>query len=189
MRTRTLVAAAGALPVTFHRAFDATANQCEALETLVACGVRRVLTSGGAATALEGADRLGAQRSYMANEANFRALKEMEENNLIVPLVGDFAARPDTIQGPGAIRRVGAYLKEHKAIVTAFYLSNVEQYLMRENAWRDFCANVATLPLDETSQFIRSTRGGGFGGPGGGLSSELGPMLAETKSCAAAAQH
>src|SRR5436190_545063 len=77
-------------------------------------------------------DSLGAQRSYMANETNFRALKEMEDNNLIVPLVGDFASRPDTIQGPGAIRRVGAYLKEHKAIVTAFYLSNVEQYLFNQ---------------------------------------------------------
>jgi len=60
VRTRRLVAAAGALPVTFHRAFDATPDQSEALEALVACGVRRVLTSGGAATALEGADRLGA---------------------------------------------------------------------------------------------------------------------------------
>jgi len=60
VRTRMLVAVAGGLPVTFHRAFDATPDQSEALETLVACGVRRVLTSGGAAAALEGADRLGA---------------------------------------------------------------------------------------------------------------------------------
>jgi copper homeostasis protein len=59
-RIQMLVAEAGALPVTFHRAFDGTPDQCDALETLMACGVSRVLTSGGAATALEGADRLGA---------------------------------------------------------------------------------------------------------------------------------
>jgi hypothetical protein len=114
-------------------------------------------------------DSVGAQRSYMANEANFRAIKEMEENNLIVPLVGDFAARPDTIQGPGAIRHVAAYLKEHKAIVTAFYLSNVEQYLFNQGEdWSRFYTNAGMLPVDSTSTFIRSvfngmgTYGGGF---------------------------
>ena len=125
-------------------------------------------------------DQAGQMRGYLATEENFAFMKDLETKNLLVPVVGNFA-------GPKAIRAVGAYLKEKGAIVSAFYLSNVEQYLMRENAWRDFCANVATLPLDETSQFIRSTRGGG-GGPGGGLSSELGPMLAETKPCAAPAQ-
>jgi copper homeostasis protein len=59
-RTKMLVAEAGALPVTFHRAFDVTPDQSEALETLVACGVQRVLTSGGAPSALEGADQLRA---------------------------------------------------------------------------------------------------------------------------------
>ena len=48
--------------------------------------------------------------------------------------------------------------------------------------WRDFCGNVAALPLDEASTFIRSTRGGRFG-PSFGLSSELGAMAAEVKSC------
>jgi len=59
-RTTQLVDAAAGLPVTFHRAFDLTANLGDALETLIACGVQRVLTSGGAPTALEGADALAA---------------------------------------------------------------------------------------------------------------------------------
>jgi hypothetical protein len=96
-------------------------------------------------------------RSYMATEANFRALKEMETNNLIVPLVGDFA-------GPKAIRTVAEYLKERKATVTAFYLSNVEQYLFQQgDDWRRFFTNVGTLPLDSSSTFIRSV----FNGMGG----------------------
>jgi copper homeostasis protein len=53
-RTRTLVSAAAGLPVTFHRAFDSTRNLPDALEQLIQIGVSRVLTSGGAATALEG---------------------------------------------------------------------------------------------------------------------------------------
>jgi hypothetical protein len=89
-------------------------------------------------------------RSYMSTEATFRALKEMETNNLLVPVVGDFA-------GPKAIRTVGQYLKDRKATVTAFYLSNVEQYLFNQgDDARNFFENVSTLPLDSTSTFIRS---------------------------------
>jgi hypothetical protein len=125
-------------------------------------------------------DMGGQMRGFLATEENFAFMKDLETKNLLVPVVGNFA-------GPRAIRAIGKYLKEKGATVSAFYLSNVEQYLMRENGWHDFCSNVATLPLDETSTFIRATRGGGFGG-GGGLSSELGGMLEQVKPCAAAAQ-
>ena len=55
-----LVAAAKGLPVTFHRAFDLTRDREQALETLLRCGVTRVLTSGGAPTALEGVEAIAA---------------------------------------------------------------------------------------------------------------------------------
>jgi hypothetical protein len=85
----------------------------------------------------------------------------MEVNNLIVPVVGDFA-------GPKAIRAVGTYLKDHHAVVSAFYLSNVEQYLFQQNDdWSKFYTNVGTLPLDSGSTFIRSVFNGmGYYRPG-----------------------
>lgn len=55
---RRLIDAARPLPVTFHRAFDATRDLGEALETLTTLGVDRVLTSGGAPTALEGVETI-----------------------------------------------------------------------------------------------------------------------------------
>jgi copper homeostasis protein len=53
-RTRELMSLARPLSVTFHRAFDMTANPYEALETLIGLGVDRLLTSGQQATVLEG---------------------------------------------------------------------------------------------------------------------------------------
>lgn len=94
-------------------------------------------------------DMSGVTRSFLATETAFKAVKALEERNLIVPLVGNFA-------GPKAIRRVGAYLRERGATVTTFYTSNVEQYLFQDRLWDDFRANVSALPIDETSTFIRS---------------------------------
>ncbi len=50
-----LVQLAHPLPVTFHRAFDCCINPMQALETLIRCGVKRVLTSGQKSSAVEGA--------------------------------------------------------------------------------------------------------------------------------------
>lgn len=103
---------------------------------------------------MQSTDPAGANLSYMGSEENFKSLQTLEKKNLIVPVVGDFA-------GPKAIRTVGKYLKEHDAFVTAFYLSNVEQYLFQQDDdWSRFYHNVETLPLDSSAVFIRSVFNG-----------------------------
>jgi copper homeostasis protein len=57
-RTRSLVDIVGGHRVTFHRALDRTPDIFAATDALISLGVARVLTSGGAATASEGADVL-----------------------------------------------------------------------------------------------------------------------------------
>jgi len=57
-RTADLTQCAAPLPVTFHRAFDVSRDLLAALHELQAAGVHRVLTSGGRATASEGAETL-----------------------------------------------------------------------------------------------------------------------------------
>jgi hypothetical protein len=101
-------------------------------------------------------DSAGVQHGYLASEESFQALKELEQSNRVIPLVGDFA-------GQKTIRSIGRYLKEHDATVTAFYTSNVEQYLFQQDDdWRRFYDNLTTLPIDPSSLVIRSVSSSGF---------------------------
>ena len=125
----------------------------------------------------------GQYMSYLANEENFAFLKDLETRNMLVPVVGDFG-------GDKAIRAVGKYLKSVDATVSAFYLSNVEQYLVQDGKWERFCGNAGSLPLDDTSTFIRTGNGspytrftGGRGGGGGVGNSSTATMLSELSPC------
>lgn len=84
-RMRELIAAAAPLPFTCHRAFDLCADAARAIETLVAVGAARVLTSGQAASSPKGSAcieacvaRAGARLVVMAGggvrDDNVRAL-------------------------------------------------------------------------------------------------------------------
>jgi copper homeostasis protein len=57
-KTREFVAMAGALEVTFHRAFDDVVCQEQALEEVIAAGCRRVLSSGGEPDVVRGVESL-----------------------------------------------------------------------------------------------------------------------------------
>jgi len=92
--------------------------------------------------------------NFLASEANFNFVKQMHQKNLIIPIVGDFA-------GPKAIRAVAKYLTDRGAVVGAFYVSNVEEYIGSPRAvWSAYCRNIATLPINAASTFIRFGRGG-----------------------------
>ena len=102
-------------------------------------------------------DSSGKVQSFLSTEDNYRFVKSMHERNMIIPVSGDFA-------GPKALRSIGAWLTKHGTTVTAYYLSNVEQYLFQDGKQGAFYANVATLPTTANSIFIRpySLRGRGF---------------------------
>ncbi|GMV20844.1 MAG: hypothetical protein AMXMBFR57_07930 [Acidimicrobiia bacterium] len=119
------------------------------------------------------ADGSGVQRGYLASETAFKAVKSFQEKNLLVPVVGDHT-------GPKALREVGRYIRQHGAVVGAFYTSNVEQYLFRYGTWERFAENLGHLPVDDRSVIIRSVspRDGYLGVPQGpdGRSNVLDPI-------------
>jgi hypothetical protein len=97
-------------------------------------------------------DLEGRAWGYLASESAFAALRDFQRRNLLVPVIGDFS-------GPSALRGIGAWLTGRGLRVSAFYASNVEQYLFREGRWRAFYANVDTLPLAPDAVLIRSASG------------------------------
>ena len=107
-------------------------------------------------------DGAGQHRSFLATEENYRVVADMEKRNAIIAITGDFA-------GPKALRAVGRYLKGHEATVSAIYTSNDEQYLFQSDTnWKKYYGNIATLPIDAKTTFIRSVSNRGYQpGPNG----------------------
>ena len=93
---------------------------------------------------------------YLNSEEDFQFLKTMQEENRIIPIVGNFS-------GIKALRAVGAHIRSQDLKVSVFYLSNVEFYLFRNRTYRRFVANLHHLPIDERSLLIRSYFNNWFG--------------------------
>lgn len=123
-------------------------------------------------------DGRGQQWSYLASESNYAFVRELQARNLVIPVVGDFG-------GPHALGAIARYAHEEQATVSAFYVSNVEQYLRQDGKTEAFCRNLASLPLDSSSTVIRSFRGRQRAFGSGMFTSALGQLLPETRACAA----
>jgi hypothetical protein len=123
-------------------------------------------------------DSTGQPRSFLSSEENYRTIKSLHERNLIVPVSGDFG-------GPKAVRAIGAYLTQHHGTLRAFYVSNVEQYLFQDGKSLAFYENVASIPIDSASVFIRPysmRRGfGGYIGPAHSLC-PIGSFIAASRA-------
>lgn len=100
-------------------------------------------------------DRRGLRASYVANEADFQYVKELQRRNLVIPVVGDLA-------GTRAMRAIAGMMRERNVAMSALYASNAEDYVLRGGGFAQYVANVRALPRTARSVIIRSW----FGGPG-----------------------
>jgi hypothetical protein len=97
-------------------------------------------------------DLNGKTGNFLASDEDYDFVRGLHRKNLIVPVVGNFA-------GPKALGAIGEYLKKNGFSVTAYYLSNVEQYLFDGDLFSAWANNVRKLPLTDKSLFIRSASG------------------------------
>jgi hypothetical protein len=88
-------------------------------------------------------------QNYLVNEDSFQFVKKLEEQDLIVPVVGD-------LSGPSALKAIGKHIADMNEKVSVFYVSNVEFYLARQGTFDKFIENVKALPIDDHSVVIRS---------------------------------
>ena len=103
-------------------------------------------------------DLAGRQASYLAREADFQFVKDLERRDLVIPVVGNLA-------GEHALSAIGRNVRERGERVSAFYVSNVEDYLLRDGSFPAYARTVAGLPRDARSAMIRSWFGGSRGMP------------------------
>jgi hypothetical protein len=94
-------------------------------------------------------DQYGKLGNFLATKDDYEFVRDLHKKNLIVPVVGDFA-------GKKALAAIGEYLKKRGFTVSAFYTSNVEQYLFQNGVFEGFVDNVRKLPISEKSVFIRA---------------------------------
>jgi hypothetical protein len=95
------------------------------------------------------ADQRGKLGNFLVSKEDYDFVRDLHRRNLIIPVVGDFG-------GKKALAGVGDYLRKNGFTVTAFYTSNVEQYLFESGSFGAFANNVRNLPIDEKSLFIRA---------------------------------
>ena len=84
--TERLVRAAVNAECIFHRAFDLCIDADQSLEKLISLGVRRVMTSGGAATALLGAEKIAHLRSRAGDRIEILPAGGIRNQN-VAPLI------------------------------------------------------------------------------------------------------
>jgi len=94
-------------------------------------------------------DQYGKLGNFLATKEDYEFVRDLQKKNLIIPVVGDFA-------GKKALAAIGDYLRKRGFTVSAFYTSNVEQYLFQNGVFGGFVDNVRKLPISEKSVFIRA---------------------------------
>jgi hypothetical protein len=98
-------------------------------------------------------DRRGRKLCYLASEDDFQFVKALEARDGVVPVVGN-------LSGPHAVAAIGQEIARRGEKVSAFYVSNIENYLFRDGSFPRFVDNVKKLPRSDKSVIIRSLFGG-----------------------------
>jgi hypothetical protein len=108
-------------------------------------------------TLLVESDGAGHQLSFLATESGFQFVRSLEARDLVVPVVGD-------VSGPHAMAAIAAEMAARATPLSAFYISNVEQYLYQDGRFPEFAGNLKRFPRNDRSTMIRSVFPSGFRG-------------------------
>lgn len=94
-------------------------------------------------------DSDGIQSNYLATEERFLVIKQLHQENRIIPIVGDLG-------GEAALRQTAEELRKRNLPLKCLYVSNVEFYLFGSERWKKYVQNISYLPRDPDALLIRS---------------------------------
>jgi hypothetical protein len=97
-------------------------------------------------------DRHGHQLNFLASEADYEYIRWMQQQDLIIPVVGD-------LSGPSAINSIARLMAERGEQLSVFYVSNVEFYIFSDGRYPQFLDNLSKIPRTPNSVMIRSVFG------------------------------
>jgi hypothetical protein len=86
---------------------------------------------------------------FLSRAGDYAHVRKLAREGRLVPVVGDFA-------GAHALKAIGEFARERGLAVSAFYVSNVEFYLLRSGVFHNYVENVRGLPISGSSLFIRA---------------------------------
>ena len=95
---------------------------------------------------------------FLARPEDYAHVRRLAGEGRLVPVVGDFA-------GKHALHAIADLVAARGETVAAFYVSNVEFYLIRNGQFESYVDNVRALPRTEDSLFIRAYFDYGFPHP------------------------
>lgn len=138
-KTRELVDLARPLQTTYHRAFDMSADLSRSLKQVVEAGANRILTSGGAQSALQGAGTL-------------HGLVELAEGRVIIMACGGINAQNvrDVLDKTGA-REVHVGLRTPAASPMSYRKENISLGTLKGNEFTRF-----TVPEEKVAELIQA---------------------------------
>lgn len=94
-------------------------------------------------------DLNGEYGSYLNRDEDYDFIRQLQDQNSIIPVVGNFA-------GKHTLSEISKYVRDRDDYVSAFYVSNVEYYLIPNGVMHQFAMNVRSLPIDHKSILIRA---------------------------------
>ncbi|SIN92864.1 hypothetical protein SAMN05444166_1656 [Singulisphaera sp. GP187] len=95
-------------------------------------------------------DRRGAPAHLLASEAGYQFVRELQQGDRLIPLVGDFSRPP-------SLSRLGDWLRAHSLRLSLLYVSDVEFFLIRAGRFARYVESLAGLPWHEGAQVVRTS--------------------------------
>ena len=99
---------------------------------------------------IQARDRPNQTAHFLARDAWYQTVRTLESTDRLIPLTGDFLS-------PTCLPKLADWLRARSLVVAAFYLADVEFFLIRSGHYPEFAAHLARLPWLPDAILIRTS--------------------------------